>query len=252
MSSVFAITATGEAPVARVIKLLHAEHAGNLELVLRFFNEQRAASCLSHPGVIEVFGSGFLDGRPYLILERLDGTLAQRGPRLSPAQCINVVQQVADAAAALHQAGIVHRDLKPANIMFRPGPDLVAKIVDLGLAKIAPTATKIPVSTASTAVLGTAEYRAPEAWLSAKEVDGGADVYALGVLLYELLLGRLPFASPRESVLMDLHLFAELPIPHSLSPALQDLLKQMLHKSRERRPSMAAVVRSLQNCHRLR
>jgi serine/threonine-protein kinase len=227
------------------MKVLHAEHAGNLELVLRFLNEAQAADRVRHPAVVRVYGSGLVDGRPYLILERLESTLAQRAAALSWTQKVSVLSQVAEASAALHRVGVVHRDLKPANIMFTPGTGLAAKVVDLGLAKLSADDTILPVSTATTAVLGTAEYRAPELWMSGKDADGRADVYALGVVLYELWAGRLPFCSARESILMDLHLFEPPPPLPDLPPGIGVLLARMLAKHRAQRPDMAEVAEVL-------
>lgn len=247
MSAVYAVSRQDDPPGApeRALKVLHAEHAGNLELVLRFFNEERAAARVHHPAVVRVYGSGLIGGRPYLILERLEQTLAQRAPALSEAQRLAVVAQVAAGAAALHRVGVVHRDLKPVNVMFSPGPGLWAKLVDLGLAKLSADSAALPVSTAATEVLGTAEYRAPELWVSAKNADDRADVYALGVMMYELLAGRLPFQAPRESVLMDQHLFEPPPALSQLPLALATLLGRMLAKERAQRPSMAQVVETL-------
>ena len=227
------------------LKLLHAEHAGHFELVLRLLNEERAAACATHPGLIRIYSSGAVEGQPYLLMERCYQTLAQRTPALSVPDRIEVVTQVAKAAAALHQAGVVHRDLKPSNIMFLPGPGLLAKIVDLGLAKLKTGGAALPVSTAATDVLGTADYRAPELWISAKDADGSADVYALGVILYELLTGELPFLARRESELMNLHLFEAPCLQQKIPGPLAALLQRMLAKSRLQRPDMRQVAERL-------
>jgi len=247
MSAVYAVCRRDDPPGAPelALKVLHAEHAGNLELVLRFFNEERAAARVRHPAVVRVHGSGLLAGRPYLLLERLEDTLAERAPALSWAQRVAVVGQVAAGASALHRVGVVHRDLKPVNVMFSPGPGLAAKIVDLGLAKLSADSAALPVSTAATEVFGTAEYRAPELWVSAKDADDRADVYALGVILYEMLAGRLPFQAQRESVLMDLHLFDPPPPLSQLPSEIATLLGRMLAKERTQRPDMAQVARAL-------
>lgn len=227
------------------LKVLHAEHIGNLELVLRFLNEERAAARTHHPAVIRVHGSGMIAAQPYLLLERLADTLAQRVPALSRVERVAVAAQVASGAAALHRVGVVHRDLKPLNVMFAPGPELTAKIVDLGLAKLSTDPQTLPVSTAATEVLGTAEYRAPELWISSKSADERTDVYALGIMLYELLSGRLPFHSPRESLLMDMHLFAPPPSLPQLPARIAALLPRMLAKERAQRPAMTQVAEAL-------
>lgn len=243
MSTVFAVTRRpSDATVPLALKLLHREHAGHLELVLRFMNERHAAERVRHPGVVRVYESDLVQGRPYLVMERLSHTLAESKGTLSFSERVEVVSQIAHGAAALHAAGVVHRDLKPTNIMLAPGCRLVAKIVDLGLAKLDSSCGALPVSTAAASVLGTAEYRAPEAWLSAKEIDGQADVYSLGVVLYELMSGRIPFQSPKESLLMDLHLFDAPPPIAGLPSPLWELIARMLAKQRHLRPSMTEVA----------
>lgn len=250
MSTVFAVSrSSSDATVPLALKLLHLEHVGHLELVLRFVNERHAAERVRHPGVVRVYESDLVQGRPYLVMERLSQTLAESKGTLSRSERVEVVSQIAHGAAALHAAGVVHRDLKPANIMLAPGRKRIAKIVDLGLAKLDSSGDALPVSTAAASVLGTAEYRAPEAWLSAKEIDRQADVYSLGVILYELVSGRLPFYAPKESHLMDLHLY-ESPSPLSNVPcSLWNLIERMLAKQRAQRPAMnevAALLDSLQ------
>lgn len=243
-SAVYALDEAADDGTPLALKLLHAEHAGSLELVLRFLNEERAAARVRHPGVVRIHGAGQLAARPYLVLERLADTLAQRAARLTRGERLAVAAQVASGAAALHRANVVHRDLKPANILFALGPEPRACIIDLGLAKVSRDLSPLPVSTAATEVIGTAEYRAPELWISAKDVDGRADVYSLGVIVYELLVGALPFQGDRESVLMDLHLFAP---PPRLDAAgeLAPLLRTMLAKARAGRPDMDEVAAAL-------
>lgn len=241
------------------IKLLHEELLTHPGAVLRFFNEERMARLVDHPGIAKVFATGWLPvpgtgsratamGRPYLVLEYLEGHLAGRlrqGPFTVPV-ALSIAAQLAAALAGLHAAGVVHRDLKPANVMFAPGTAERVKLLDLGLAKmLVPSSAPLgpwPVSTGEEDVLGTAEYRAPEQWIQAREVDGRADVYSLGVVLFELLAGRCPFRAERENLLMDMHLFRPPPVPEQAPPAVGTLIVRMLAKERHARPAMEEVA----------
>ena len=247
MSAVYAIERLlpVEAEEALAIKLLHPMHQENVELVLRFFNEQKAAQRVQHPAVIRVLDAGLMSGRPYLLLERCAETLHQRAPTLSQTERITVIAQVASGTLALHRCGVVHRDLKPANVMFSVTDRLAPKIIDLGLSKLVTPGHSLPVSTAQSELLGTPEYRAPELWISAKDADASSDVYSLGVMLYELMAGTLPFVADRESRLMDLHLFEPPPALLSTPPLITTLLGRMLAKKRSLRPSMAEVFETL-------
>lgn len=229
----------------RALKLLHAEHRGDLQLLARFYNERLVAAQVQHPGLCRVLDAGEHQGSPFLVLERLGPPLAAR--RLAPAAAAAALGPVAAALAALHRAGVVHRDLSPRNLLYQedtPAPRL--KVCDLGLAKVTPGLTRVPVSTALTAVLGSADYRAPESWLSSKDVDPAADVYALGVLLYEQLAGALPFHAARESQLMELVLYQPPPPLPGADAALAALVQRMLAKRRGQRPTMEEVAAFLQ------
>ena len=247
MSAVYAIERLlpFAAEEALAIKLLHPMHQENVELVLRFFNEQQAAQRVQHPAVIRVLDAGLMSGRPYLLLERCAETLHQRAPTLSQTERITVIAQVASGTLALHRCGVVHRDLKPANVMFSVNDRLAPKIIDLGLSKLITPGTSLPVSTAQSELLGTPEYRAPELWISAKDADASSDVYSLGVMLYELMAGTLPFVADRESRLMDLHLFEPPPALLSTPPVIATFISRMLAKKRSLRPSMAEVFETL-------
>lgn len=247
MSAVYAIErlVPVEAEEGLAIKLLHPMHQENVELVLRFFNEQQAAQRVQHPAVIRVLDAGLIRGRPYLLLERCATTLHQRAPTLSPAERLLITAQVASGTLALHQAGVVHRDLKPSNVMFSVTDRLAPKIIDLGLSKLMTPGTGLPVSTAQSELLGTPEYRAPELWISAKDADASSDVYSLGVMLYELMAGTLPFVAERESRLMELHLFEPPPALLSTPPMIATFISRMLAKKRCLRPSMAEVFETL-------
>jgi tetratricopeptide (TPR) repeat protein len=211
-----------------VKKILAGDDASPAELA-RFRHEAEAAACLQHPNIVQIHEVGQQDGRPYLVLEYVDGgSLAEQlaGTPQPARAAAQLVETLARAMHFAHEHGIVHRDLKPANVMLARGTgglpvlpdgqagclshDLVPKITDFGLAKRLDGG---PGLTASGAIVGTPSYMAPEqAAGKGKEVGPAADVYALGGILYECLTGRPPFKAqtPLDTVLQVL---ADDPVP---------------------------------------
>lgn len=241
------------------IKLLHPDYAKNPDVAARFLNEARAANSVDHPGIVRIYDSGILpDGVAYLSMEYVDGVslldrMQKLHGRMSQAHSVQLGQQLALALAALHQRGIVHRDLKPENLMLVADPSVPGgervKILDFGIAKLAAgTAGPGAEVTRTGMLLGTPTYMSPEQCRGSRSVDAKADVYALGVILYQLLGGQPPFIGSGAADVMTMHLF-EQPAPLSslaeVSPRLGRLVHQMLHKSPAERPSMAQVAARL-------
>jgi serine/threonine-protein kinase len=196
-------------PVA--VKLLGGALAGDGRAAERLRREARAAARLGHPGIARVLDLGEQDGRPYLVMELLQGEslaarLARAGP-LAPAAAASVVAAIADALEAAHRAGVVHRDIKPGNVFLTAAGEV--KVLDFGIASAAGEAA---LTTGD--LLGTPAYLAPERVLGERATPA-ADVYALGVLLYELLAGRRPFEADSDIELAMAHVNAQ-PTPLGL------------------------------------
>jgi serine/threonine protein kinase len=233
------------------IKLLRPGcRRGPLEERLR--TEAWAANQVQHPALVTIHELGALPcGSPYLVMDYLEGEsllcLLRRG-HLGP-EGLDVMRQVAAGLAALHGRGLVHRDVKPGNVMVvsdpeRPGQRR-AKVLDFGLVKRRGAAGL----TSTGMVMGTPSYMAPEQWLHPGEVDDRADVYSLGVMLYELLAGQPPFRAPDTLEMMHQHLHQPPSPLHALSPALRPslvtLVQRMLAKRPAERPAMAQVAEAL-------
>lgn len=191
------------------LKILPHDLAESEERRTRFLREARAASAIDHPNVAHIYEIGEADGVHFIAMQYVGGTSlaekAQRGP-LASADIINVGLQVADALDAAHGRGIVHRDIKPANLVLDERGQI--KVLDFGLAKTLGRAQSEHDSDAATEpktaagmVMGTVQYMSPEQALG-RDVDGRSDIFSLGVVLYELTTGRLPFsgASPTETI----------------------------------------------------
>jgi serine/threonine-protein kinase len=187
---------------AVALKLISEEAADTPQSVRRFYNEARAAAQIDSDHVARVLDVGHADdGAPFMALELLDGCdlaelLEKDGPR-PVAEVVGWVLEALEAIAEAHAIGIVHRDLKPANLFLahkRDGTSIV-KVLDFGISKNVARAEAAGTLTATSSILGSPTYMAPEQLRDAKTVDARADIWAIGVVLYELLSGQLPFAA---------------------------------------------------------
>lgn len=237
------------------IKILKREYSRQGEIVQRFLNEALAANIVQHPNLVSIFDVGTLpDGRFYIVMEYLDGeTLTaylRRGRLMPELHGLLIARQIASALALLHGQDIVHRDLKADNVMLISDTELPggkrAKVLDFGLAKIAARHQMKKVETRDGLAMGTPPYMAPEQWISARTVDGKADVYSLGVLFYVLLAGRYPFFADSITEYQSQHMFSDPPPLSSLSPSISasvsGLALRMLAKKVSARPSMSELV----------
>ena len=195
------------------LKVLDAERTHSREFTTRFRREARALSRLQHPNLVRVYDFGQAsDGRMYSAMELVEGetlrVLLEQGAQLSHRKVMRIGMQAARALAAAHRAGIVHRDIKPENLILTPAGEL--KLLDFGIAKTADELGESPHSDGENeagslgalTLFGTPEYMAPEQATGGR-VDGRADIYALGCVLYELLSGRLPFSEDSDALVLD-------------------------------------------------
>ena len=237
------------------IKFMLPEYAANRATLRRFENEAKAAGGLEHPNIAAVTDIGqALDGSPYLVMEFLAGQdgaklLARLGPLPVP-RAANVVFQACLGLAVAHESDIVHRDIKPENLQITDagdGTDLV-KILDFGIAKLrSPDAS---VATASGMMMGTFYYMSPEQIRDAAKVDQRTDVWALGVVLYELLTGQRPFSGDEVTEIMYQIVHESPQAPAELRPDLPDDLVMVINQALEkdvdnRLPSVSALANAL-------
>jgi len=243
-------------PVA--IKVLSGEIGAHQDRVTRFRSEARAVSALNHPHILVIHDFGDLDGQPFIVTELVEGeTLRERlakGP-LPVRQAVDIARQVASALAAAHERNIVHRDIKPENVMLRP--DGYVKVLDFGLAKLAPdgalSEAETVFGTVPGALVGTPQYMSPEQ-ASGEVVDFRSDQFSLGAMLYELLTGRSPFRRS-SAVLSAAAVVSEDPPPLAqVSPDVPLPLRWTVERCLAKRPadrfpSTADLSRDLDTVH---
>jgi len=226
------------------IKVLHRQLAGDTGFVERFRREARAAANLSHPNIVGVHDWGAVDGVYYMVMEFVRGQSARdilnAEGVLAPAQVADVLLQTLSALDHAHRQGIVHRDVKPENIMITR--DGIVKVTDFGLARAYADAQ----ITEAGMVTGTVQYLAPEQ-LQGEPADPRTDLYALGIVGFELLTGRLPFTAETPMGIAYKHIHERVPAPSSRNPAvpkgLDGWVASMTEKQRELRPDSAAEAR---------
>ncbi len=241
------------------VKVLKPEVAADAEWTARFLTEARALASMKHRNLIEVLNFGKTpDGRQYLMMEFLEGepldAYMHRVGQMSPAAALGLVDQVLNGLAEAHKKGVVHRDLKPSNVFLlrEHNGELLVKVIDFGLARQDPVllsdaALKLPRTGGGASLLaGTPEYIAPEQAQGLK-VDGAADLYSLGVMLFEMLAGELPFTAGSVTELMQKHVSERAPALSSrvngLPEGVEAFVDSLLEKEPAKRPASADLAR---------
>lgn len=239
-------------PVA--LKVLRPEYVSHRDLNERFLIEARAASSIKSPRIVDTIDVGTLpNGAPYFVMEYVEGetlaSLLERDGIVELSQALEIARQIAEGLAAAHAAGVVHRDLKPENVFLARQPDgvLFAKLFDFGIAKVANQRKRL---TYVGAVFGTPTYMSPEQ-ARGEAVDERADLYALGIMIFEMLAGAVPFDGEDPLAIMAQHVdrpapslssVCQVPIPASLEAIVQRCLEK---DPAARYPSAAALLEDL-------
>jgi serine/threonine-protein kinase len=239
------------------VKVLHKNYTRDEHLLARFLNEARAANAIRHPNIIEILDSGMMaDGTPFLVMELLEGeslgTRLRQNGALPIAKAIEYAYQTASALGAAHAKGIVHRDLKPDNMFVIPDPHDVQrdriKVLDFGIAKLQQGSVADSVKTRTGTLMGTPIYMSPEQCRGTRAVDHRSDIYSLGVIFYEMLVGQPPFVSEGFGDLVNMHLNMQPASPRSKRPeiplALDALVLKMLAKNPDDRYQEMKEVQS--------
>jgi eukaryotic-like serine/threonine-protein kinase len=241
-------------PVA--VKVLAPEQMRRDRTVTRFLQEAKAASKIRHPNVVDITDFGESDGCAFFVMEYLEGEdldhLLKREGRISWERTRAILVQLLEALGAAHRAGVVHRDIKPHNCFITPSPhgDEVVKVIDFGIAKLRIEGSEEQL-TRTGAIMGTAEYMSPEQGLG-QDIDGRSDLYSVGVILYRMLTGTVPYLGPNPMAILYQHIHGEIPSPSAaapeagISPGVQALMRRALAKDRDMRfASAEAFIEAL-------
>jgi serine/threonine-protein kinase len=235
------------------IKFVLPELAQSSDTIQRFFREAKASARIDHPCIVDVLDLGTLDdGAPFMVMEYLEGRsleqIVEERP-LDPLQAAALLLDVVHALSAAHAAGIVHRDLKPANLFVaRRGEGIVPKILDFGVSKITSSVGDVRM-TRTGAVLGSPAYMSPEQARGRSDIDGRADVWAVGVILYEAVSGKLPFSGENyNQVMMAITLDPATPLASAvpgIDPDFVAIVDACLQKDRDLRPPTMDALAAL-------
>ncbi|MDB4982976.1 MAG: serine/threonine protein kinase, partial [Myxococcales bacterium] len=225
------------------LKAIHPHFARDADIVSRFVTEAKSVNQIGHQNIVDVTDFGTTpDGDFYFIMEYLPGdNLAEvigRAGRLAPERALRIAVQIADALEACHGHGVIHRDLKPENVILIARNDDVdfVKVLDFGLAKLTVAADAPTHTTRAGAVMGTPYYMAPEQCEGRAEIDHRADIYALGVILFEMLTGKIPFGGTGFGEIILKHMSTPPPAARSIVPELSPALDLILFRALEKDP----------------
>src|SRR5690349_8282803 len=234
------------------LKMLNAEMASDQQWVQRFYNEAKACSRLQHPNTIRMFDFGQTpDGRLFMTMEFLDGVSLRdalsKGP-LAPHRVIKILNQCCASLAEAHSIGIIHRDIKPDNVFLlnmAGQPDFV-KLLDFSVAKLLEGDR---MKTQAGVVFGTPQYMSPEQGRGLP-LDARSDLYALGILAFEMLTGAVPFHDDNPMTVIQMHLHATVPpLPQSVPYSVQQIVRRALEKEPSRRYQSSGEM--MQHCQQV-
>ena len=211
------------------LKVLHPAFRKDQTFTTRFQREARVIARLEHPNIVPIYDYSEHEAQPYLVMKYIEGdTLKARlnkGP-LTSKEIEDVVNSIGSALAYAHKQGILHRDVKPSNVMI--AVDGVMYLADFGLARIAETGES---TMSSDSIMGTPQYISPEQAIGKKDLDAGTDIYSFGVMLYEMVVGQVPFSADTPFSIIHDHIYTPLPLPMKINPKVPEPVQRVLLKA---------------------
>lgn len=208
------------------IKALHPALTGEQNFLLRFQREAQVVARLEHPNIVPIYDYSEHEGRPYLVMKFIEGETLKarlkRGP-LDKTELANVVDSVGAALSYAHTQGVLHRDVKPSNVLL--ASDGRIYLADFGLARMAEAGES---TISSDVMLGTPQYISPEQASGRRDLDNGTDIYSFGILLYELLVGKVPYIADTPYSIIHDHIYAPLPMPRMSNPEISEAVERVL------------------------
>jgi serine/threonine protein kinase len=223
------------------LKVLHPAFLEDPNFQARFQREARLIAKLEHPNIVPVYDFSEHENRPFLVMKFIAGETLKarlnRGP-LSADEVLRVVDSVGGALTYAHKRGILHRDIKPSNVLMADDGGIY--LADFGLARIAQAGES---TLSSDTIMGTPQYISPEQAMGKKDLDEGTDIYSFGVMIYEMVVGQVPFSGDTPFSVIHDHIYTPLPLPHSINPHVPGAVERVLLKalSKERADRYADV-----------
>jgi len=217
------------------LKVLHPAHQEDQNFIGRFQREARLVAKLEHPNIVPIYDFSRAENQPYLVMKYIEGSTLKhwlaKGP-LGFNEVTQIVNSVGSALAYAHQQGVLHRDIKPSNILI--GTDGTMYLADFGLARI----VSAEASTLSAeSIVGTPHYIAPEQATGRDALTEKTDVYSFGVMLYEIIVGQIPFDSNTPLSIIHDHIYTPLPQPRILNPSVSEQVEHVLQKALSKDPN---------------
>ncbi len=211
------------------LKVLHPAFGEDPNFEARFRREARLVAKLEHPNIIPVYDYSEHEKRPFLVMKYIEGETLKarmaRGP-LGTVELTEIIEAIGAALSYAHKTGILHRDIKPSNVLLTSDKSIY--LADFGLARIA----SMGESTLSgDMIMGTPQYISPEQAMGKKDLDDGTDIYSFGVMLYEMVVGQVPFNADTPFSIIHDHIYTPLPIPHKINPSVPEPVERVLLKT---------------------
>jgi len=232
------------------LKVLHAAFHEDQTFTARFQREARVVAKLEHPSIVPVYDFAEHEKQPFLVMKYIEGETLKarlsRGP-LNATEITQVVDSVGSALAYAHRQGILHRDIKPSNVLISNDDQMY--LADFGLARIAQAGES---TLSSDSIMGTPQYISPEQARGDKDLDAGTDIYSFGVMMYEMVVGQVPFSADTPFSIIHDHIFTPLPLPRSINPKVPEsvervLLKALAKDRADRYPDIPSMVQAFKS-----
>jgi serine/threonine protein kinase len=211
------------------IKALHPAFAEDDTFLARFQREARVVAKLEHPNIVPIYDYSQYENRPYLVMKYIEGeTLKQRisNGMIPIAESLRIIETIGSALQYAHDKDVLHRDIKPSNVLITK--DNQVYLTDFGLARMAQSSDK---TLTTDMMIGTPQYISPEQALAKQDLDTRTDIYSLGVVIYELLVGKVPFTADTPFAIVHDHIYTPLPLPRSINPGLSESTERVLLKA---------------------
>lgn len=211
------------------LKVLHQAFNSDATFIGRFQREARVVAKLEHPNIVPVYDYAEHEGRPYLVMKFIEGDTLKAhmsAGALTSQEIEQVMETVGSALGYAHRQGVLHRDIKPSNVLI--SNENVLYLADFGLARIAQAGES---TLSSDSIMGTPQYISPEQAMGKKDLDGKTDIYSFGVMLYEMVVGQVPFNADTPFSIIHDHIYTPLPLPRSVNPKVPESVQRVLLKS---------------------